>query len=291
MFNDLVRTSITGQDLPDYVSLEHCSHTCLVEVNAIVPHACLIGKAARSELPACLAEDATLRYDDSLTISAEVFVHTLSGRRFWLLIGLCVLLAALVLLLMPAEKTIGPVIKVVYLHGALSRAGMLGFILAGLLGLAYLIRPVQPLGQWSRALLMSGWAFWAAHFLVSMPATRLTWGPWVAWGEPRVTMTIQILAAGLVVILVSWLLKDLRFAAAANLLFAIAFVVLAALTGVLRHPLDPIGSSPSTLLRLAYLALLLPIAGCMLLVAWRLTVSSLLRPDGLEAAAPDRLEA
>jgi len=218
-------------------------------------------------------------------------VHTLSGRRFWLLIGLCVVLAALVLLLMPAEKTIGQVIKIVYLHGALSRAGMIGFIAAGLFGLGYLIRPLQALGQWSRTLLISGWAFWAAHFLVSMPATRLTWGPWVAWGEPRVTMTLQVLAAGLTVIVVSWMLKDLRFAAAANLLFAIAFVVLATLTGVLRHPLDPIGSSPSTLLRLVYLALLVPIVGCMALVAWRLTVGSLLRPDRLEAGASDRLEA
>jgi hypothetical protein len=217
---------------------------------------------------------------------------TRSIRRYnWWLIGLCVVLAALVLWAMPAEKTIGQVIKIVYLHGALSRAGMLGFIAAGLIGLVHLIRPLQALGQWSRALLISGWAFWAAHFLVSMPATRLTWGPWVAWGEPRVTMTLQVLAAGLLVIVVTGLLKDLRFAAAANLLFAIAFVVLAALTGVLRHPLDPIGSSPSTFLRLAYLALLIPIAACMALVAWRLTTSSLLRPDELEAAASGRLEA
>jgi len=216
-----------------------------------------------------------------------------SFRRYcWWLIGLCVALAALVLWAMPAEKTIGQVIKIVYLHGALSRAGMLGFIAAGVLGLAYLIRPIQTLGQWSRALLISGWAFWAAHFLVSMPATRLTWGPWVAWGEPRVTMTLQVLAAGFLVILVSGLLKDLRFAAAANLLFAIAFAVLAALTGVLRHPLDPIGSSPSRLLRVAYLALLVPITGCMVLAAWRLTISPLLRSSELEvAAASEHLEA
>jgi hypothetical protein len=213
-------------------------------------------------------------------------------RYYWPLIGLCVVLAVLILWAMPAEKTIGQVIKIVYLHGALSRAGMIGFILAGLFGLAYLIRPKQALGQWSRALIISGWAFWTAHFVVSMPATRLTWGPWVAWGEPRVTMTLQVLAAGLLVILVSGLVRDLRFTAGANLLFAIAFGVLAARTGVLRHPLDPIGSSPSALLRLVYLALLVPIVGCMALVAWRLAVGSLLRPEGLESdAASNRLEA
>jgi hypothetical protein len=217
-------------------------------------------------------------------------VNSFLRRYFWILIGLCVGLAVLILLLMPAEKTIGQVIKIVYLHGALSRAGMLGLIAAGLFGLAYLIRPKQAPGQWSRALLISGWAFWTAHFIVSMPATRLTWGPWIAWGEPRVTMTLQVIAAGLLVILVTWLLKDTRFAAAANLLFAIAFTVLAARTGVLRHPLDPIGSSPSGLLRLIYLALLVPISGSMVLIAWRLTTSPLLQPAQLEAAA-DHLEA
>jgi hypothetical protein len=244
-------------------------------------------------LPAgVFGREVALGYDNLLTIVLRYAVHTLSRRRFWLLIGLCVVLAVLILLLMPAEKTIGQVIKIVYLHGALSRAGMLGFLLAGLAGLAYLIRPRQALGQWSRALLISGWAFWAAHFIVSMPATRLTWGPWVAWGEPRVTMTLQVLAAGLLVILVTWMLKDLRFAAVANLLFAIAFAVLAARTGVLRHPLDPIGSSPSALLRLVYLALLAPIVGCMVLAAWRLAASSLLHPDGLgTTSAPDRSEA
>jgi hypothetical protein len=219
-------------------------------------------------------------------------VERSSRRRFWLWIGLCVVLAALVLWAIPAERTIGQVIKIVYLHGALSRAGMLGFLAAGVFGLAYLIRLRPALGRWSRALLISGWCFWIAHFLVSMPATRLTWGPWVAWGEPRVTMTLQIAAAGLLVILVTWLLKDLRFAAAANLLFAVAFAVLAARTGVLRHPLDPIGSSPSTMLRLVYLALLVPIVGCMALVAWRMAAGSLLRSDGAEGAeSPDRLEA
>jgi hypothetical protein len=219
-------------------------------------------------------------------------VNRLIRRYYWWLIGLCVVLAVLVLWAVPAEKTIGQVIKIVYLHGALSRAGMIGFILAGLLGLAYLIRPRQELGQWSRALLISGWAFWTTHFLVSMPATRFTWGPWVAWGEPRVTMTIQVMAGGLLVILVTWMLKDLRFTAAANLLFAIAFAVLGARTGVLRHPLDPIGSSPSPLLRLVYLALLVPIVGGMILAAWRLAVSPTLWPEGPETgAASDRLEA
>jgi hypothetical protein len=198
------------------------------------------------------------------------FMRNLS-RFFGPLFGLCLLLAALILALMPQEKVLGQIIKLVYLHGALSRAGMIGFWAAGIAGAVYLLRPGEPVLRWSRALLWAGWGYWVAHFLVSMPATRLTWGPWIAWGEPRVTMTLQVLAVGLVVIAVAGLLDDARFTAAANLLLGVAILLMVERTGVLRHPLDPIGTSPSETLRLIYLLLLLPIVASMFLAAWRLT--------------------
>ena len=132
-------------------------------------------------------------------------------RRFWLMLGLCIALAAVILILMPGEKTLGWVIKIVYLHGALSRAGMIGLWAAGIAGAVYLIRPRPALARWTAALLLGGWGYWAAHFIASIPATRLTWGPWIAWGEPRVTMTLQVLVAGLVVIVITRLLKDAAF--------------------------------------------------------------------------------
>ena len=61
-------------------------------------------------------------------------------RRFWPALLACFALMALILLLMPGEKTLGPVIKIVYLHGALSRAGMIGFWAAGIAGVATLFR-------------------------------------------------------------------------------------------------------------------------------------------------------
>jgi heme exporter protein C len=194
---------------------------------------------------------------------------------FWLLLGACVLVALLVLALMPSEKMLGQIIKIVYLHGALSRAGMLGFAAAGVVAGVYLIHPRPATIRWALALLLSGWGFWVAHFLVSMPATRLTWGPWIAWGEPRVTMTLHIAAAGLVVMGVSALVKEPKFTAVAIALLALAIAVMAVRTGVLRHPLDPIGTSPSTTLRAFYLALLLPVIASMFLIACRLAAGKL----------------
>ena len=195
-------------------------------------------------------------------------------RRFWALILICIALVAAILLLMPLEKTLGQVIKIVYLHGALSRAGMIGLIAAGVMGVLYLITKRPALAAWTRGLLISGWLFWVADFVVSMPATRLTWGPWIAWGEPRVTMTLQLAGAGLVVLLVTWMVKDNRFTAFATALLAVAVILMAANTGVLRHPLDPIGSSPSVTFQLVYLALLAPVVGSMALVAWRLSTEA-----------------
>jgi hypothetical protein len=206
-------------------------------------------------------------------------------RRFWPMLALCIALAALVLILMPGEKTLGWVIKIVYLHGALSRAGMVGLWAAGIAGLVYLIRPRPALARWTAALLLCGWGYWVAHFLVSIPATRLTWGPWVAWGEPRVTMTLQVLVAGLVVIVITRLLKDDRFTAAAAILLAIAVAFLIGRTGVLRHPLDPIGNSPSTLFRLVYLLLLIPVIGSMFLFAWRLAQGKTVDAEPITATA------
>jgi hypothetical protein len=201
------------------------------------------------------------------------FVRVLNRFPFWALFGGSAALAALILVLLPAERTIGQVIKIVYLHGALSRAGMVGFVAAGAVGLAYLLKPRPTLGRWTKAFALSGWIYWVAHFIVSMPATRLTWGPWIAWGEPRVTMTLQIMVVGLAVIVITWLVEDGRFAAVANLSLGVAVLLLAARTGVLRHPLDPIASSPAMILRLIYLLLLIPVVGSMVLVAWRLALS------------------
>lgn len=193
----------------------------------------------------------------------------MSRQRFPLLMLICMVLTAIILLLMPAEKTLGQVIKIVYLHGALSRAGMIGLLAAGVAGSAFLMTRRPAWARWTQGFLVSGWVFWTAHFIVSMPATRLTWGPWIAWGEPRVTMTLQLIAAGFVVLLVTYLLKDARFTAVAALLLALAVVFMAAQTGVIRHPLDPIGGSVSIRLRAIYLLLLVPLIASMALAAWR----------------------
>ena len=85
-----------------------------------------------------------------------------------------------------------------------------------------------------------------------------------------ISRVLGFLRAGLLVIVINTLLHEPLFSAATTALLGIAVGVLIGLAGVLRHPLDPIGQSPSAIFRLVYLLLLIPTIASMFLIAWRL---------------------
>lgn len=180
------------------------------------------------------------------------------------------LLIAVLLLLAPAEAQLGNLIKVIYLHGALARVGLYALMLAGLLGGAALARPTSSLLRWSNAVQMAGMAMFITHLVLSVIPTRATWGVWIAFDEPRTRMSLQIIGVGLLVIVVRRLLNEPRLSALANLLLGGAVLLLNLRTGVLRHPLNPIGDSSSNAIQFFYLAILLACAGLTALLAWKL---------------------
>ncbi len=70
----------------------------------------------------------------------------------------------------PAEATLGEVIKVVFVHGALMRVAEAAYLVAGLLGLLYLARPRATALRWSWSLQRTAFLFWLGSFLVSLVA-------------------------------------------------------------------------------------------------------------------------
>jgi len=106
-----------------------------------------------------------------------------------------VAIIALLLWLSPAEQTLGNVVKLIYLHGALARTGLVTFGVAGLMGLAALVVRRSALAAWCDAAGKSALAFWIVYSLSSMISTYMAWGVLVAWNEPRVVASIQVLAA------------------------------------------------------------------------------------------------
>lgn len=165
----------------------------------------------------------------------------------------------------PAEQTLGDVVKLVYLHGALARTGLVTFGAAGLLGLAALVAPRPSLAAWCDAAGKAALAIWIVYSLSSAVATYMAWGVLIAWNEPRVVASVQVLAAALLVAGVNYFVAHPRFTAAANLLLGGLAWWLTQRAAIIRHPFNPIGQSDSAAIKGFYLALLL---ACLLLAAF-----------------------
>ena len=176
--------------------------------------------------------------------------------------------AALLLYFLPVEKTLGNVIKVVLLHGALVQAGLFGFAAAGLLGVLYLLTRWEDAIAWCEAVQKTALAVWAAYAVSSMVATYLAWGQVIAWDEPRVRISAYVLILATACLLLVWWVRDRLFTALVNAVAAGAIYYLVKGTGVVRHPLDPIGTSPSATYRLAALALVFIVLAMVALLAW-----------------------
>jgi hypothetical protein len=176
-------------------------------------------------------------------------------------------LAAL-LILSPSEKTLGDVVKLVYLHGALVRTGLLAFTAAGALGLAALLAHSDRVARWGEAVGHTALVVWTAYVLSSMVVTYLAWGVAIAWGEPRVRASAHIFLAAVAFWVLAYLIQDRRATAALNAVLAVLAWVLVRSAGVVIHPVDPIGGSASVAIKVFYAGIVL----CVMLLATELAM-------------------
>jgi hypothetical protein len=208
--------------------------------------------------------------------------------------GLCALLVMWIVLA-PAEARLGNVVKLVYVHGALVWLGLLLFSLAGALGLVTLVMRrlsgrTEEARVWVRgthSAASAALAVWIVYAVSAMAVTELTWGQVIAWNEPRVRATALILGAALVLALLVRLIDQPDFAAAVSLVMGIVPWVVVRQAEVIRHPVDPIGSSGSTAIQVFYSLIVMTIAGLgATLVAW-LWITAELRDRSLAKVQGD----
>lgn len=163
--------------------------------------------------------------------------------------------AAALLLLLPPEETLGPVIKLVFLHGALVAVGLIAFGVAGGLGLATLIGADERWHRWCRAAQKTALIIWVIYALSSVIVTYLAWGVAIAWNEPRVRASAQVLGASVGLLSLTAWVDERRFTGSANVIMAgLAWWLIQSAASV-RHPLNPIGRSESMAFKLAFAAL------------------------------------
>lgn len=172
------------------------------------------------------------------------------------------------LILSPSEKTLGDVVKLVYLHGALVRTGLLAFTVAGVLGVVALIRRRDSLMRWSESVGHTALVVWTSYVLSSMVVTYLAWGVAIAWGEPRVRASAHIFLAAVAFWVLAYLVQDERTAAILNALLAPLAWALVRNAGVVIHPVDPIGESASAAIQVFYAGIVL----CVILLATELAL-------------------
>lgn len=182
----------------------------------------------------------------------------------WVVLLMLMSAAGVLTAFMPAERTLGETVRVVYIHVALTEAGTLGLYAAGIMGLAVLISGQKTPRLWMQITAGVGLGMLAAGFLVSLVAQQMAWGG-IAWQEPRVAAALNVLAVALIVQVLTFWLSNERIRGALNAGLA-GFVVWSGLNaqGIL-HPGAAISTSPSATIRLSFLIL---VALCVLTEAW-----------------------
>ena len=171
-----------------------------------------------------------------------------------ILLILAVLAGALVVL--PPERRLGRLLVLIYLHGALVRTAVVFFLAAAVAGGLALARSRTSLFRWSEALYLTAVSSWTLGFVLSFYPSYAAWGTFIAWSEPRTQMAMRVLLLSLLFLIVARWVADLHWLGIVHLLMGFLVPVLVARTGVVLHPLDPIGTSPSVTLRTIYLVVL-----------------------------------
>jgi len=186
---------------------------------------------------------------------------------FWPLLVIVALFAGLLVMLAPAEATIGQGIRIVYVHVALIWSGMAILLIAGLLGLIILISGRAASSSWMQIVAWTGLAFFAAGVITSLAAEVVNWGG-IAWREPRTAANLNLLAIVVVTqVVISWLTNP-RLKGLLNFVLALAIVWTTLNTEVQLHPENAVGDATSRAIQIAFyvVTLLCLIAAAMLIL-------------------------
>ncbi|RME77685.1 MAG: hypothetical protein D6784_03365 [Chloroflexi bacterium] len=178
-------------------------------------------------------------------------------KQFYRLVGGLLVLLVLLLWLAPAEKTLGQVVKLIYLHGAMVRTAVLLFAVGLPVNVVGLLTRRTGWQRWGQALVWAAVLVWLVHTLLSMLSTYAAWGVWIAWYEPRVRFTFITAGVGLVVIAAAWLVGEPRFTALAFAVLSLIVLGMLPQLGLVQHPFNPIGTSTSAAIRGFYGGILL----------------------------------
>ncbi|HWJ02706.1 MAG TPA: hypothetical protein VNU93_03440 [Verrucomicrobiae bacterium] len=187
----------------------------------------------------------------------------MNRRKGMIIFGLLVILAVL-LAISPQDIKLKLSTKAVYLHGAITWVSYIIFAVFGISGLAFLVTGKQWFFDLAARGHKVGTVFWVVNFMVWVPLSWYTWN--TIFGEPRAKASVWIMLCLGIVYLISQLIAGNKLMAGiyGSLGLGIWIYGLTAMgiisgSNRLLHPLDPIKTSPSSTIKLAYAGIYLTI--------------------------------
>ena len=156
----------------------------------------------------------------------------------FLVTGILLVLAA------PEDKVLGPVLKLIYLHGALVNTGLFLFSAVGLLSVILLFRKSPDL-SFLFAIEKTAVVFWIAAAITGNITSIIAWGG-IFWDEPRLQAMIIISLISLSIYLISSASGNPRMISFLGIGLALSAWILIARSGRIMHPDNPFGVSGSS---------------------------------------------
>jgi hypothetical protein len=191
----------------------------------------------------------------------------LKSPFFWFI--LAVITTAGLTAIGPQEKSLGPNVRIVYLHGAWALTAEAALALAALTGLLGVLTRREGLQRWSTALGRTGLFFWVTYIPLSLWAMETNWNG-LFLSEPRFRIAVIFAVTGVLLQVGLTLLARPVFTSLFNVLFGVAlWISLSRANYVMHPPPSPIFSSGILSLQLFFIGtIFLTLAAAYFLTRW-----------------------
>jgi hypothetical protein len=191
----------------------------------------------------------------------------LKSPFFWFI--LAVITTAGLTAIGPQEKSLGPNVRIVYLHGAWALTAEAALALAALTGLLGVLTRREGLHRWSTALGRTGLFFWVTYIPLSLWAMETNWNG-LFLSEPRFRIAVIFAVTGVLLQVGLTLLARPVFTSLFNVLFGVAlWISLSRANYVMHPPPSPIFSSGILSLQLFFIGtIFLTLAAAYFLTRW-----------------------
>jgi heme exporter protein C len=173
------------------------------------------------------------------------------------LFGIFILLISLIVVIIvsPSEKTLGNIVKLVYLHLAIAWTGLLFFAISAIFGLSEIISQ-KTFWRYSLATQRTALLLWILYIISSFIVAYLAWGG-MNWGEPRLRIGFMILSLAIAASLLTLAFEKPKAIGAIN--FALGVIVWGfwATRFNVLHPASPVWRSNSLAIKTSALFILI----------------------------------